>query len=118
MGILLYSQTKKLGIGIHTLAPRADTPNPSNPAKFADTAVKHAVELFEKEGAVPPFTAAVAGGATMAGAPTVSSLGMKVAEAAKKALAKAKMNIKTDRTGGTNIRSMILNIETGEIQIN
>ena len=118
VGILLYSQSKKIGIGIHTLAPQADTPTPPNPAKFADTAIPHAVGLFEKEGAVPPFTVAIAGGATMAGAPVNNSVGMKVAEATKSALAKAKINIKTDRTGGSNIRSMILNIDTGEIQIN
>jgi len=118
VGILIYSQTKKIGIGIHTLAPQADSPSPANPAKFADTAIPHAVELFEKEGAGPPFTVAIAGGATMAGAPTANSVGMRLAEAAKAALAKAKMNIKTDQTGGSNIRSMILNIDTGDIQVN
>jgi chemotaxis protein CheD len=118
VGILLYSQSKKIGIGIHTLAPQSDTPAPVNPAKFADTAIPYAIELFEKEGAAPPFTVAIAGGATMAGAPTNNSVGMKVAQATKAALAKAKINIKTDQTGGSNIRSMILNIDTGEIQVN
>ena len=118
VGILLYSQSKKVGIGIHTLAPHADTPNPPNPAKFADTAIPYAIGLFEKEGAGPPFTVAIAGEATMAGAPTANSVGMKLAEAAKTALANAKLIVKTDRTGGSNIRSMILNIDTGEIQVN
>lgn len=118
VGVLLYSQSKKIGMGIHTLAPQSDIPNPPNPAKFADTAIPHAVELLEKEGAVPPFTVAVAGGATMAGAPAANSVGTKVAEAAKAALAKANINIKTDQTGGSNIRSMMLNIDTGEIQVN
>lgn len=117
VGILLYSQSKKIGIGIHTLAPQADTPTPSNPAKFADTAIPYALGLFEKEGVAPPFTVVIAGGATMAGAPTANSVGMKVAEATKAALAKEKLNIKTDQTGGTNIRSMILNIDTGDIQV-
>lgn len=118
VGILLYSQSKKIGIGIHTLAPQSDTPNPPNPAKFANTAIPHAIGLLEKEGAAPPFTVVIAGGATMAGAPTGNSVGTKLAEAAKAALAKANLNIKTDQTGGSNIRSMILNIDTGEIQIN
>ena len=117
VGILLYNQSKKMGIGIHTLAPKADTHSPQNPAKFADTAIPHAVELLETEGAGPPFTVAIAGGATMAGAPTTNSVGMKLAEATKTALAKAKINIKTDQTGGSNIRSMILNIDTGVIQV-
>ncbi|NLD39226.1 MAG: hypothetical protein GX654_20405 [Desulfatiglans sp.] len=117
IGILLYNQAKKIGIGIHTLAPQADTINPANPAKYADTAVTYAIKLFEKEGAAPPYTVAVAGGATMTGSPASTNVGLKVAEAAKAALAKAKLNIRTDQTGGSNIRSMILNIDTGEIQI-
>lgn len=117
VGILFYNQAKKIGIGIHTLAPHADTINPPNPAKFADTAVTYAIKLFEKEGAGPPYTVALAGGATMAGSPVTTNVGLKVAEAAKTALAKAKLNVKIDQTGGSNIRSMILNIDTGEIQI-
>lgn len=117
VGILLYNHAKKIGIGIHTLAPQADTINPANPAKFADSAVTYAIKLFEKEGAAPPYTVAVAGGATMAGSSASTNVGLKVAEAAKAALEKAKLNIKTDQTGGSNIRSMILNIDTGEIQI-
>ena len=53
----------------------------------------------------------------MTGSPTNPNIGLKVAEAAKAALAKAKIFIKTDQTGGSNIRSMTLNIDTGEIQI-
>ncbi len=117
VGVLLYSQVKRIGIGIHTLAPQADSPSPPNPAKFADTAIPHAVGLFKKEGAGPPFTVAIAGGATMAGAPTNNSVGMKLAAATKAALEKANIKIKTDQTGGSNIRSMLLNIDTGEIQI-
>ena len=117
VGILLYNQAKKMGIGIHTLAPQADTLNPPNPAKFADTAITYAIKLFEKEGAGPPYTVALAGGATMAGSPASTNIGIKIAEAAKSALAKAKLNVKTDQTGGSNIRSMILNVDTGEIQI-
>ncbi len=118
VGILLYSPMKKIGIGIHTLAPQSDSPNPANPAKFADTAITHAVGLLEKEGANPPFTVAIAGGAAMAGSQTSTNVGMKVAEAVKTALARFKISIKTDKTGGSNIRSMLLNIDTGEIQIN
>lgn len=117
VGILLYNPAKRIGIGVHTLAPQADTVNPPNPAKFADTAITHALKLFEKEGAGPPFIVALAGGATMAGSPVSSNVGLKVADAAKAALVKARLNIKTDQTGGSNIRTMILNIDTGEIQI-
>ncbi len=117
VGILLYNQAKKIGIGIHTLAPQADSINPPNPAKYADTAITYAIKLFEKEGAGPPYTVALAGGATMAGSPVSTNVGLKVAEAAKAALVKAKLNIKIDQTGGSNIRSMTLNVDTGEIQI-
>ncbi len=117
IGILLYSQMKKIGIGIHSLAPKADSPNPPNPAKFVDSAVLYALELFKKEGALPPYTGSIAGGASMSGTPAGSSIGLKVAEAAKKILIDTKINIKDDQTGGLNIRSMVLNVDTGEFQI-
>lgn len=117
VGILMYNQPKKIGVGIHTLAPQSDTSSPPNPAKFADTAIPHAIELLKKEGAEPPFIVAIAGGATMAGVPLENSVGMKLAAATKAALTKARINIKTDRTGGSDIRSMLLNIDTGEIKI-
>ena len=66
---------------------------------------------------MPPFIVAITGGATMAGTPSNNSIGMKVAASAKAALAKEKLNIKIDQTGGANIRSMVLNIETGQMQI-
>jgi chemotaxis receptor (MCP) glutamine deamidase CheD len=117
IGLLMYSQPKKIGIGIHTLAPHADSAAPPNPVKFADTAIPHAIELFKKEGAEPPFIVAIAGGATMAGVPVENSVGMKLTAVVKTALAKEKLIIKTDQTGGSDIRSMLLNIDTGEINI-
>lgn len=117
VGVLLYSQSKKIGMGIHTLAPKADSPNPPNPAKFADTAIPYGISLLEKEGAIPPFIVAIAGGAAMSGAPVNSGIGKKVSDSAKEAIKKARLNIRIDKTGGTNIRSMMLNVDTGEIQV-
>lgn len=117
VGIILHSQAKKIGAGIHVLAPHSASPDPPNPAKFADTAIPYAIDLIEKEGAAPPFKVAIAGGAAMTGTSTSSGIGTKVVDAVKDAMKKAGLSISVDQTGGSNIRSMILNIDTGEIQV-
>jgi chemotaxis protein CheD len=117
VGIILHSSSKKVGVGVHVLAPRSASPTPDNPAKYANSAIPHAIELIEKEGATPPYSVAIAGGAAMAGSPTGASIGEKVVDAVKEAISNAKLNISIDETGGNNIRSMLLNVETGDILI-
>ena len=117
VGIFLHSRYKKVGVGVHVLAPHSATPAPDNPAKYANTAIPHAIELIEKEGAAPPYLVAIAGGASMEGTPIGAGIGVKVIEAVKEALSKAKLNVSIDETGGSKIRSMLLNVETGDMQI-
>lgn len=117
VGIILYSRIKKVAVGVHVLAPRSTTPTPDNPAKYANTAIPHAIEAIKKEGAQPPYTIVIAGGAAMAGSAMGAGIGAKVVEAVKEALSNAKMTVSIDKTGGTNIKSMMLDLETGSIQI-
>ncbi len=117
VGIILYSRSKKVAVGVHVLAPRSATPTPDNPAKYANTAIPHAIETIQKEGAQPPYTVAIAGGAAMAGSVAGAGLGVKVVDAVKEALSNAKLNISIEKTGGANIKSMMLDLETGNIQI-
>ena len=52
VGVIFYDRAKKIGVGLHVLAPRSSAAAPPNPAKFADSGVTHAVELLTKEGAL------------------------------------------------------------------
>lgn len=117
VGIFIYSRTKKIGAGIHVLAPHATTMTPENPAKFANTAIPYAIELLKKEEPSPLLSVAIAGGASMAGSAAGSSMGEKVVAAVKEAIKEANLKIIADETGGSKIRSMQLDVETGQIQI-
>jgi chemotaxis protein CheD len=115
VGLVLYDKTKKIGVGLHVLAPRSAVTEPPNPAKYADTGVPHALELLMNEGGPANPLVAVAGGSAMEGALAGSSMGIKVVEAVKEALAKSKLNIYKEETGGSRIRSIILDIDKGQI---
>jgi chemotaxis protein CheD len=115
VGVVLYDKVKKIGVGLHVLAPRSATPSPPNPAKFADTGVPHALELLMNEGGLANPQVAVAGGAAMEGSIAGSSMGIKVVEAAKEALSKLKLPIFKEETGGSKIRSIVLDIDKGQI---
>ena len=117
VGVIIHSRTKKMGAGIHVLAPYSTTPTPDNPAKFANTAIPHAIELLMKEGATPPLSVAIAGGASMEGSTAGSSMGEKVVAAVKEAINKTDLYLIADETGGSKIRSMLLDLKTGQIQI-
>ena len=115
IGIILYSAFHKTGAGVHILAPSSGTPTPENPAKYADTAVHYVLDQLKKKGVKPPFSVAIAGGGTML--QSVASMGPRNVEAVKDVLKKAHLSVKHDQTGGSGIRSMVLDVETGKINI-
>lgn len=123
VGVVFYDRIKKVCVGLHVLAPHSPLPihsstvSPTNPAKYADSGVIHAIDLLEKEGALANPFVAIAGGAAMEGSPTGVSMGRKVVEAIKEALSNAKLHIAKEETGGTKIRSILLDIDTGHVII-
>jgi chemotaxis protein CheD len=116
VGVILYSPAKKTAAGIHVLAPNSVSATPENPAKYANTAIPYAIEQLEKQGAKPPLSVAIVGGASMLQG--AASMGEKVVAAVKDALKKAGLIIKLDKSGGSKIRSMTVDIETGKIEVN
>ena len=117
VGIILYSATQKKAAGVHVLAPSTTEAEPSNPAKYANTAVPHAIAELEKKGASPPFTIAVAGGAEMMNVPPQIRMGKKIVTALGEALKQASLAIKHQKTGGPNTRSMSVDLGTGQFRI-
>jgi chemotaxis receptor (MCP) glutamine deamidase CheD len=117
VGIFLHSHVKKMAAGLHVLVPHSTTPAPPNPVKFANLAVPHALALLQEKGVSDSLSVAIAGGASMEGSSAGSSMGSKVVEAVKEALTEANLNITVDETGGSNIRSMTLDVETGKVDI-
>jgi len=115
VGVILYDRIKKVGVGLHVLAPHSAIPSPPNPAKYADSGVLHAIEMLAKEGGLSSPIVAIAGGAAMEGSLSGSSMGIKVVEAVREALSQAKLKITKEDTGGSRIRSILLDIDTGQI---
>lgn len=117
VGIIMYAPDRGVAAGIHVLAPVSDRPAPVNPARFANTAIPHALFQMEKLGAGAPSSIAIAGGVTMPGLPEPLDMGPRIVSAVKKAFAKANLKVKLEKVGGHRIRTMILNIDAGKIKI-
>lgn len=115
VGVILFDRVKKVGVGLHVLAPRSAVPSPPNPAKYADSGVLHAIDMLTKEGGLDNPMVAIAGGAAMEGSLSGASMGIKVVEAVKETLSKAKLTVAKEDTGGSKIRSISLDIDKGQI---
>jgi chemotaxis receptor (MCP) glutamine deamidase CheD len=117
VGVVIYSPARKIGSGLHIMAPKAESMKSTNPIMYANTAIPYAIELLKKSGAVPPFSVAIAGGARMLGNEKAMAIGQKVVEAVKEALRESGISAKLEKTGGTSIRSIILDVDGGKIKI-
>jgi len=117
VGVVFYDRIKKVGVGLHVLAPHSATASPPNPAKFADSGVTHAIDLLAREGSQANPSVTIAGGAAMEGSAAGASMGIKVVGAIKEALSKAKLSIVKEDTGGSKIRSIVLDVDKGQVNI-
>lgn len=116
IGILIYDGKRKIGIGVHVLAPSSGDIKYPNPVTYANTAVPHAVKILKEQGGQGPYSVAIAGAATMLSMKG-SALSSNLIQAVCEALAKANLSVKINQTGGTQIRTMILDIDQGKIGI-
>ena len=117
VGVIIHNRIKKVAAGLHVLVPHSTTPAPPNPVKFANLAIPHAIKLLEKEGVSPPYSVSIAGGAAMEGSVAGTSMGSKIVDAIKNALSEANLSIAMDETGGSKIRSMSLDVQSGKVDI-
>ena len=117
VGVILYSAAQKIAAGLHVLRPQALSEPPDNPAKYANTAIPFALEQLNKKGGRPPITVAIAGGAEMMSMPPEIRMGPKIVSAVTESMKNANLSVKMIKTGGANIRSMKLDIGSGQISI-
>lgn len=117
VGIIFFNASLKKAAGLHTLAPHSASQQPKNPVMYANTAIPYVLSELKKSGGPPPYSVAIAGGAVLLGTGNNEGTGHKVVEAVKAALAQAGLTIKLDQTGGSQLRSMILDIDGGKISI-
>ncbi len=117
VGVILFNPEHKTAAGVHIMAASAGPAQPKNPLMYADTAIPHLLEQLRTAGTSPPFSVAVAGGSGMMGNGNGTDVGGKVVAAVHEALHKAGLKAKVEKTGGTRVRSMVLDVDAGKIKV-
>lgn len=117
VGIIIFNSAKKIAGGMHVLRAQSPDSQSANPEYYANTVIPYAMEQFRRHGAMPPFSVAVAGGASMMNMPQRGDMGSKLLQTVKDSLAKEHLSIKLEQTGGSCIRTIMLNVDAGKIKI-
>ncbi len=121
VAIALYDAGARVGGLAHVLLPSESmSRDRGNRAKFPSTAVPLLLEEMEKLGAQGPFTAKLAGGASMFGALLPAggiNMGLRNVESARRALTQAGVAIVAQDIGGGYGRSVFLHVADGRVVI-
>jgi len=117
VGVIIFNNTAKAAAGFHVLRVHPPEGSVIDPAYYAETVIPFVLEHFKSKGVLPPFSVAVAGGASMMDSPAQGAMGSKLLLAVKHLLAQANLPAKIEETGGCKIRTMLLNIDAGKIRI-
>jgi chemotaxis protein CheD len=121
VAIVLYDAGASVGGLAHVLLPDSSlSRDAGNRAKFASTAVPLLLEERHALGARGPFTAKLVGGASMFAQLLPSggvNMGERNVEAARQALAQARIPIAAQDTGGEHGRSVYLHVTDGRVAV-
>jgi chemotaxis protein CheD len=122
VAIMLHDPTSKAGAMAHVLLPsKSLAHDPSNPAKFPESAVPLLIERLKALGADPRrLVAKLAGGASMFSqlmTPGTIQMGERNVVAARSALRKAEIPILREAVGGERGRSIRFHVQDGRVEI-
>ena len=121
VAIALYDARAAVGGLAHVLLPSESlSRDRSNRAKFPSTAVPLLLEEMRALGARGPFTAKIAGGASMFGQLLPAggiNMGERNVVATRQALAAANIPIVAEDTGGDYGRSVYFHLADGSLQV-
>ncbi|MBR5229696.1 MAG: chemotaxis protein CheD [Firmicutes bacterium] len=119
IGITFYDPGIKLGAMVHILLPEAGANSAGNVFKFADTGIRETLRKMEVFGGVKSrYQCKVAGGARMfemtGGVGNIGERNIKMVE---QVLAEERVRIMKKDVGANYARTMLLNLETGEVRV-
>lgn len=121
IGITLYDPFIKLGALIHIMLPESKNMRDNNIFKFADAGIE---ETIRKMGALggrkERYICKIAGGAQMfelSGGGGIGNIGQRNIESVKKTLTANGIKIVKQDVGSNYARTMILELETGQVRI-
>lgn len=121
VAIMLHDPAAKVAGLAHILLPDASlSRDQENRAKFPETAVPLLLEEMRRLGARGPFTAKLAGGASMFGQLLPAggiNMGERNVAATRRALEAAGIRVVADDTGGDYGRSVYLDAVTGRVLV-
>ena len=121
IGITLYDPAIKLGGLLHIMLPSRSDPNDPKIYKYADSGIREMVRKLSAFGMVKSRTVVkIAGGAKMfdiKGNTDFGNIGQRNAAMVKKILMEERMRITSEDTGGAYARTMLLNVDNGDVVI-
>jgi len=121
IAITIHDPIARVGAMAHVLLPElAAHRQTDNRAKFASTAVPMLLEEMRALGATGPFVAKLAGGAKLFGdllASTGGTMGTRNADAARAALAAARVRLAGEDIGGDYGRTVTFDVATGVMTV-
>ncbi len=121
IGITFYDPGIKLGGLLHIMLPSRNDSNDPKVFKYADCGIRETIRKLSAFGMVKSRTVVkIAGGAKMfdlKGNSDFGNIGQRNAAMVKKILMEERMRISAEDTGGAYARTMVLNVDTGEVFI-
>ena len=121
IGITFYDPAIKLGGLLHIMLPNRSDPKYPKIYKYADSGIREMVRKLSAFGMVKSRTVVkIAGGAKMfdiKGNTDFGNIGQRNAAMVKKILMEERMRITSEDTGGAYARTMLLNVDNGDVVI-
>lgn len=117
VAVVLCDPKRRVGAMAHVVLP-SSAGRSGSPAKFADTAVPHMLQLLREMGATGDgLVAKIAGGASMFGRSMPMEVGESNIHSILEALRAAGIRVAAKDTGGSQGRRVNLDCSTGELVV-
>ena len=119
IGITFYDPVTHLGALLHIMLPSQLSSGDPNVFKYADSGIRETLRKLSVFGMVKSrMVVKIAGGARMfeiSGNSAFGNIGARNAERVKQVLAEEGIRIAADDTGGNYARTMLLNLQNGDV---
>ncbi len=120
IGITFYDPMIKLGALLHIMLPEANGKE-TNPYKFADTGIRETLAKLAVFGGVKSrYVCKIAGGGQMFAvnkSGELGNIGQRNIDSVKMILRQEGIKIKNQDVGGSNARTMLIELETGTVKL-
>lgn len=121
IGLCVMDPAAKLACLAHIVLPESFSSSPSDPVKYANTAIPYVIKQMADRGAIKTrMRAAIVGGAQLfnfENANTTMDVGKRNIEAVKKHLSTLSIRLTAEDVGGKVGRSVVLDASSGDVLV-